>query len=208
MRTTHVMAVFGLLAVGTIGCGSSDSEQALRDELAAVEAERDDLASASEVQATRHEAAQRTSDAIGAIWDDPESYGGEDGVAAALADLLSPGAIMQDEVFGSIAYTQGFINTLFGGNIDPDLEGEIDGYGSWMSEDGSLGVSMWVWHGTNAERNPFELVGLSVTSYDDDGKLLREIDSYPYPGKYVVNALFGTGTAVTADVDPGDETGS
>ena len=105
---------------------------------------------------------------------------------------------MFDEVFGSVPYTQGFINTLFGGNIDPDLVADMDGFDKWVSEDGSQGGSLWVWHGTNAEGNPFELVGLSIVTFDEDGKLVREVDSYPYPDEYVVEALFGAGTGSTS----------
>ena len=194
MRTMRVLAVMGLFAVGAVGCSNGDSDQALREELAAVQAERDELVAQAEARTARHDAAERSYEAIGAIWDDPDSYGGEDGVAEALSEYLAPGAVMIDDVFGTIPYTQGFINTLFGGNIDPDLVAEIDGYDHWLAEDGSQGGSLWVWHGTNAEGNPFELVGLSINAYDDDGKLLREFDSYPYPDQYVVQALFGAGT--------------
>jgi hypothetical protein len=197
MRATHVLVVMGLIAVGA-GCSSDDSDQALRDELVAVQAERDELVAQAAAQVARHDAAQRTYDAIGAIWDDPESYGGEAGVSTAIGEYLAPGAMMVDDVFGRISYRQGMINTLFGGSVDPDLVAEMDGYDSWVSADGSQGGSMWVWHGTNAEGNPFELVGLSLVTFDEEGRLAMEVDSYPYPDEYVEEALFGAGTPVTS----------
>lgn len=198
MHASRVFAVLGLLAIGAVACSSDDSDQALREELAAVQVERDQLIAQAEARRARHDAAELTYGAIGAIWEDPDAYGGEDGVAAAISEYVAPGATMFDEVFGSVPYTQGFINTLFGGNIDPDLVADMDGFDKWVSEDGSQGGSLWVWHGTNAEGNPFELVGLSIVTFDEDGKLVREVDSYPYPDEYVVEALFGAGTGSTS----------
>ena len=64
----------------------------------------------------------------------------------------------------------------------------------WLSEDGSQGGFLWVWHGTNAEGNPFSLAGISLTTHNDAGLISYEFVTYPYADAYVNEAVFGAGT--------------
>lgn len=97
---------------------------------------------------------------------------------------------MDDAVFGAVGYRTGFYNALYAGDVDA----VIDVYHSWVSDDGSQGGVLWVWHGTNAAGNPFELAGISLTTHDEEGLISYEFVTYPYPDDYVDEAVFGAGT--------------
>lgn len=149
--------------------------------------------------AARHDRSMATIEAIEAILDDPESYGTEEEIADRLGEFAVPGALMDDDVFGAVGYREGFLNTLFGGSVDPDIDTEIEVFDRWLSEDGSQGGSLWVWRGSNAKANQFELVGISLIDYDENGMITYELVSYPYPDDYVWEAVFGDGTPVTSE---------
>ena len=127
---------------------------------------------------------------IVAILDDPESFGTEQEVADLLATHATEDAVMDDEVFGAVNYRDGFYNTLYSDAMDA----EIDVYETWMSDDGSQGGVLWMWHGTNAEGNPFELAGVSITTHDEEGMITYEYVTYPHDDEYVRVAAFGGGT--------------
>ena len=93
-------------------------------------------------------------------------------------------------------YEQAFDNTLYGGAMDA----EIDIHDSWVSDDGSQGGFMWVWRGQNTQGNPFELLGLSLVDFDENGKVAYELVTYPYADDYVRDAVMGGGDGVTATV--------
>ena len=84
----------------------------------------------------------------------------------------------------------GWYNTLY----DRTMDARIDTYHRWVSDDGSQGGALWVWHGTNLAGNAFELVGLSLNDYDEDGMLAYQWVVYPYSDEYVLEAVTGNGT--------------
>jgi hypothetical protein len=192
-RMTRGLVAVTLLSIGVVACGDDDAAriESLKDDLAAVTAERDDLASQVTDREARHAASLATIEGIEAILADPEAFGTETEVVDALAAYAVDGAVMDDAVFGAADYRTAWYNTLFGGAIDAD----IDVYHHWLSEDGSQGGSLWVWYGTNAAGNPFELAGISLNDYDNEGRLTYELVTYPYPDEYVDEAVFGAGTA-------------
>jgi len=81
-------------------------------------------------------------------------------------------------------------NTLYVGTMDA----RIDVTYIWLSEDGSQGGDLWLWHGTNAAGNPFELSGVNLDEFDEDGLIARSHVVYPYPDEYVLKAVLGSGT--------------
>lgn len=143
-----------------------------------------------ELAEARHEKAQAHIDLVIAILDDPDAFGSEEDVVAALVEHYTPDAVMEDSVLGAAPIAQSWRNVLYEGMVDA----EIDVSHSWLSDDGSQGGYLWLWHGTNAVGNPFELPGISLCEFDEDGLESHEYVVYPYPDDYVRNAFEGTGT--------------
>jgi hypothetical protein len=197
-RLIVAVAVLGLL----LGACSSDptaSEeyQALAQQLADTEqslaevtADRDALLAAAQQPSERHAKAQATQEAVRAILDDPESVGTEEEVIDALAAYATPGAMSDDIYFSSVPMRSAWRNILYGGAMNA----RIDVTYIWLSEDGSQGGSVWLWHGTNTAGNPFELSGVNLDEFDEDGLMTRTYVAYPYPAEYVRQAVMGSGT--------------
>jgi len=199
------MAVLGLLAAAcssnpttsqeyqTLEQQQADTQRQLADvqqQLAEAVAQRDALASAAPQPSARHDKAKATQEAITAIVNDLESAGTEQEVVDALASYYTPDAMMVDAVFGGIGARSGWYETLYGGLADTTFD---ESY-SWLSEDGSQGGSVWLWHGTNLAGNAFELAGVSLDDCNDEGLISREYVVYPYPADYVREAFEGAGT--------------
>ena len=178
---------------------------ALEQQLSETEAELATTQEALEADAARHDAALATLDLQRQVLDDPESYGTEDEVVDLLASRATDDAVMDDAVFGAVPMRQAWHNTLYGGAFDA----RIDVYDTWASEDGSQGGVLWIWYGTNAQGNPFELSGISLMRFDEEGRIAYELVTYPYPDAYVDEAVFGSGTPTPSTGDPstGDTTG-
>jgi hypothetical protein len=188
-RTTY-SAIVAVLLLTTSGCAQSDSTDAVEEQLAEVTAERDALLDKESAQQERHDRALATLDEVTAMLNDPESVGSEEEVVDAIARHSTEAAVMDDDVFGAVSYRDGFYNTLYGGAVDA----RIDAYDWWVSEDGSQGGVLWIWYGTNTAGNPFELAGLSLQEFSDDGRIEYELVTYPYADDYVRNAFSGDGT--------------
>ena len=60
-----------------------------------------------------------------------------------------------------------------------------------MSQDGSTGGSLWTWSGTNRAGEPFELIGVDISEYDDEGKTTGALIVWPYRDEVVKAALAG-----------------
>jgi hypothetical protein len=189
--TTLVVAV--ALAGGAPACSNEAGEvEELQAELAQVTSERNELQARLDADAERHDSTVEVTDAISAILDDPTSYGTEEEVVDLLASYATPDAEMRDDVFGDVDIRAAWRNTLF-----TEAESELQTAHAWVSSDGSQSSSLWVWHGTNPLGNPFELIGINVDTYDDDGRITDSWVAYPYPDDYVVEALRGEGTPIT-----------
>jgi hypothetical protein len=140
----------------------------------------------------RRDHAQAIMNEITAILDDHEAFGTEDEVANAIATHATEDAVMDDDVFGAYPYREGFYNTLYFGGADA----RIDVYASWLSEDGSQGGFLWMWSGTNPSGHVFELAGISLIEFAEDGRIAYERVTYPYPDEYVYEAWMGAGTGI------------
>ncbi len=137
------------------------------------------------------EASRATLDEIVALLDDPSQVGTEEEVAAAIAAHATEDAVMYDTAFpADIPYEEAFYNTLYSGMMDATL----DVTHSWVSKDGSQGGALWLWNGTNARGNPFEVAGISLIDFDENGKVAHELVTYPHPNEYMQEAVFGAGT--------------
>jgi hypothetical protein len=174
------------------GCSTdpttSDEYLALEQELAAAHQQLVDALTQAAVPGGRYNNAARIQSELIAILDDPEAFGTEDEIADLLATHATPEARMDDDVFGSQSFRAGFYNTLYG-----MVDAQIDVYDTWLCDDGSQGGALWQWHGTNTTGNPFELAGISLATYDEDGRVSYELVTYPYPDAYVREAFMGSG---------------
>ena len=204
-RWLIALAVLGLLVAAcasdpttsqeyqTLQQQQADTQQQLADvqqQLADAVAERDALASAAPQSSARHDKAKATQEAVTAIVNDPESVGSEQEVVDALAAHYTPDAKMVDAVFGSIGARDGWYETLYGAMADSTFDNTY----WWVSEDGSQGGSVWLWHGTNEAGNPFELAGISLDDFNEEGLISNEYVVYPYPADYVMKAIKGAGS--------------
>ena len=173
--TTHLaqLAIGATLALAVVAaCGGDDSTSGSADE-------------------ARRTNSQATLDEIVVLWDDPSQVGTEEEVAAAIAAHATEEAVIYDTAFpGDTPYAEAFYSTLYGGVMDAML----DVTHSWLSEDGSQGGVLWLWSGTNIEGNSFELAGISLIDFDEDGKVAYEYVTYPYDPSFVREAIMGVGT--------------
>jgi hypothetical protein len=183
-------AIVTVLLLSTTGCAQDDSADAVEEQLAAVTAERDALLEAESAQQERHDQALATLDENIAILTAPVAFGSEEEVIDAIASNSTETAQMDDDVFGALNFRSGFYNTLYGGVVDA----RIDSFDWWVSDDGSQGGILWIWYGTNRAGNPFELSGLSLIEFAEDGRIEYELVTYPYTDDYVRNAFSGDGT--------------
>lgn len=190
---------FALIAGACAGDATeSDEYQTLQDELATLQQQLTEATAELEAakadgtteSSARHDAALETMTLDIQVLDDPESYGTEDDVVDLLALHATDDAVMDDAVFGAAPMREAWHNTLYGGMIDA----RIDSYHTWVSEDGSQGGVLWIWYGTNAEGNPFELAGISLMDFDEEGRIANEFVTYPYTDAYVTDAVLGSGT--------------
>lgn len=197
-RPIAVVAVFGmLLASCSVDPTATEEYQAIAQKLAETEqtleeisAERDALMTAAKQSTDRYDKALANQQAIEDILHNPESYATEEEAVELLASYATEDAVMDDAVFGAAPIKTAWRETLHGGAMDA----EIDNYYRWLSEDGSQGGVLWMWHGTNLAGNPFELGGISLNEYDEDGLLTYSYVVYPHPDDYVNEAIVGAGT--------------
>lgn len=162
MRWMLVLLMPALLGPMVACSGGDDGE--LKGELAAMTAERDDLAAQIATQESRYDKANATQQAVAEIIADPAAFGSEEEVLDLLDQYAVPGATYGDEAIGDIGWRAGWRGTLFG-SVDADIQT----WTRWLSDDGSTGGSLWSWNGTAQNGEPFTLSGIVLEKYDDDG---------------------------------------
>lgn len=189
--TASAFVLCSLLAACADDPTDSQPYRDLEQQLAEVTAERDALSTTTGADPTeRYEKSLANQEAVEDILNDPESYGSEAEVIDLLATYATEDAVMDDAVFGDVGIESAWRQTLYGGAMDA----EIDNYYRWLSDDGSQGGVLWMWHGTNLAGNPFELPGISLNEYDENGLLSYQYVVYPFPDEYVNDAILGEGT--------------
>ena len=172
------------LVIGACGNGDESSDTSeMAQQLAAVTAERDALAQRIAADDSRLAKTEATIAAVTDIVADPTSFGTQEEVLDLLMVHFTPEAVMDDDVYGAVPMRTAWRNTLYG------LDASIDTWHRWVSEDGSDGLSLWTWSGTNFAGDPFELIGLSILHYNDEGKQDYQFVVYPYEDSYVDAAL-------------------
>lgn len=67
-----------------------------------------------------------------------------------------------------------------------------------MSEDGSNGGALWNRVGTAYNGEPFELTGITLTTFDDEGPVTGQSVKWPYDHEYVKTVL-ANGSGSEAD---------
>ena len=196
---THAFHWLALLVVPGLlmfGCSNVDADRVneLETELAEVRADlqtdRDRLAELEQQQegiADRRANSLATQARVAALIDDPAAFGTEDEVLDLLVELATPDAEMEDTAFGTVDMRTAWRNTMFRG-----VDATIVTWQTWMSEDGSTGGSLWSWDGTAANGRPFRLIGINLSTYDDDGLIEHSLVDWPYPAEEVATA-FSTG---------------
>ena len=197
-RMITVLVVLGLLLAGCSGDPTASEEYEnvalelaeFQQQLADAIEERDALAAAGGESSDRYEKALANQESVEDILHNPESYGTEQQVVELLATYATADAVMEDAVFGAVPIQNAWYYTLYGGTMDA----EIDIYYRWLSEDGSQGGALWIWHGTNQVGNAFELAGIALDDYDENGLIAHEYVVYPYSDDYVSEAIVGDGT--------------
>ncbi len=153
-------------------------------ELETAAAERDALAAQIAAAEVRYEKTDAAEQLIIEIIDDPDVYGTQEEVLDAVAALAVPGAVMDDTAFGAVPIRSAWRNTLYGG-----LDAEIKTWKRWLSDDGSQGASLWTWIGTARNGEPFELIGINLTDYDEEGTVTNILVDWPYEGTFVREAI-------------------
>ncbi len=197
MKKRVVPFTVALLLLVMAGCSSSDPtasdeyaalEQELtqannetaqiEDQLVEITAERDALAEGVEPTSTRYGNAKANQETLLAIIKDPAAFGTEQEVLDILDEMATPDVASGDLAFGGVMtgiWRQGWRNTLFGG-----MDASIHTWTSWLSEDGSVGGSLWTWSGSAQNGEQFDLQGLEISRFDDEGLYTEVIMQYPY----------------------------
>jgi len=189
---TCAAAAAAAVALAVTGCGTGGETDDLEAQLAEVTAERDALQDELDAIAQRYDRTVATQAAVEGILADPESYATTGEMVEALTAHTALGSVMDDDVFGAVPHKTAWTYTLGGG-----LDAEIETVQKWVDADGSESGSLWVWRGTNHAGKPFELIGISIMTFDDEGLITNEWVAYPYPDDFVEEAIDGGGTPTT-----------
>ena len=190
-RTTTIRLVMAAAVVGLLATACStdptgmDEYQALEQELASTRAEleevigeRDALVAEDAKVAARHAAAKTTQEQLLAIIADPTAFGSEDEVLDLLDTMATSDVRSGDLAWGGVQtgiWRSGWRNTLFN-----NADATIHTWRDWLSEDGSVGGSLWSWIGTAQNGEPFTLEGLELSRFNDEGLYTEVVMLYPY----------------------------
>lgn len=126
----------------------------------------------------RYEAALSNQETMLAIIENPATFGTQEEVLDLLDSIATPDVVSGDLAWGGTStgfWRQGWRNTLFGGT-----DGTIHTWTAWLSEDGSVGGSLWTWSGTAQNGQPFSVEGLELSRFNDDGLYTELVMLYPY----------------------------
>lgn len=204
MKRTIVasIAVFALLVAGCSSSSPTESEeyQALEQDLAdanqqlaeatqelvqaetqlaEVAAERDVLIADASAGAARSEKSVANAERVATIIDDPDAVGTQEEVLDEMMTMAIPEAVMDDTAFGPVPIRQAWSNTLWGSDAT------IKTWVRWMCDDGSQAGSLWTWAGESQSGEPFELIGVNLDEFDDEGRVTYSLVDWPYDGTYV-----------------------
>lgn len=179
-----------VVALTTAGCAddptTSDEYIELEQQLAAMTQERDALsASARDAASTtaRYEKAQANQETVLAVIADPTAFGTETEVLDLLDSMAVPDIVSGDLAFGGTMtgiWRTGWRNTLFGSD---DMSVKTWRY--WLSEDGSVGGSLWTWSGVASNGEEFAIPGVELSRFNDEGLYTEVVMFYPFENEEV-----------------------
>ena len=198
-----IAASVAILAPIAVGCSTdataTDEYQALEQELSttsaeleaattqleaattqldAVATERDALVAEDEKATARYEKAKANQDLLRSVVEDPTAFGTQEEVLDLIDAMATPDIVSGDlafEIPSTGIWRTGWNNTLFN-----NTDAIIHTWRSWLSDDGSVGGSLWSWIGTARNGEPFSLEGLELSRYNDEGLYTEVIMLYPY----------------------------
>ncbi len=100
---------------------------------------------------------------IAEIIAEPEAFGDRSEALDKMTALATPEAVMDDTAFGPVPIRDAWDNTVFG------TDSTFKTWVTWLADDGSVGGSLWTWTGTANNGEPFELIGINLDDYDENG---------------------------------------
>ena len=152
-------------------------------QLAAITAERDEFAAQAVGGSDRYAKSLATAERIAEIIDDPDAIGTREEVLDELMTMADPAAVMDDTAFGAVPLRTAWSNTLWGSDAT------IKTWVRWMCDDGSQAGSLWSWIGESHSGEPFELIGVNLDEFDDEGHVTYSLVDWPYDGAYVTRSV-------------------
>jgi hypothetical protein len=183
MRAKRILAVAALLLMTAACSGNTAELDALKAERDALEAQLAAVETQRAAVETRHELSSNTQQQVADIIADPGAFGDKMEVLNALAALATADAVMDDTAFGAVEIRRAWASTIY------DTNSTIKTWATWLSDDGATGGSMWTWAGTAQNGEPFELIGINIDRFDENGLLSHSVVDWPYPGDTVRSAL-------------------
>lgn len=172
------IVVLALLAT-SCAANPTESEYAeLEQELANVIAERDALLAEQHAAATQYEKSKASQDVLLAAIADPDAFGTQEEVLDLLDSMATPDVVSGDLAFGGAStgyWRTGWRNTLYGSD---DMS--VKTWRSWLSDDGSVGGSLWTWYGVAPNGEPFAIPGVEVSRFSGEGLFEEVIMFYPF----------------------------
>ena len=127
---------------------------------------------------TRYENAKANQETMMATIADPTAFGTEEEVLDRLDSMAIPDVVSGDLAFGGTMagiWRTGWRNTLY---ASPDMSVKIWRY--WLSDDGSVGGSLWTWYGIADNGETFAIPGVEISRFNDEGLWEELVMFYPF----------------------------
>lgn len=194
LATTTALAM--LVGIGQASASDESTDPGteltrLQAELASVTAERDALLEEATARAERYRRSSETQQAIIDIIADPAAFGSMEEVLDRLDELAVPGSTMDDVALGTAGWRDAWRGTLYG------AQATLPTWVKWMADDGSIGGSLWTWAGSARNGESFDLPGIDVSTYDENGLITSVVVYWPYEDSEVA-CVFDKGNEACA----------
>ena len=131
-----------------------------------------------EATATRYEKAKANQEVLIAMIADPGPFGTEEEVLDLLDSMAVPDVVSGDLAFGGTAtgvWRTGWRNTLYGSD---DMS--LKTWRHWLSDDGSVGGSLWTWYGIADNGEQFAIPGVEISRFNEEGLYEELVMFYPF----------------------------
>ena len=131
----------------------------------------------------RYEKARANQEVLMAIIADPAPYGTETEVLDLLDSMAIPDVVSGDLAFGGTAtgvWRTGWRNTLYGSD-----DRSLETWRYWLSDDGSVGGSLWTWNGIADNGESFSIPGVEISRFNEEGLYEELVMFYPFEDEEV-----------------------